>query len=228
MTATFKDGTQHTATVLVGAEGAHSPTREYLLGPVEGKLLDSPFVNSMLVSTLPADRARDLLDQHHRICALYHPNGTFMWMGGKCFLPLHPLEGEEGKKNQANPSSAITVHDANGKQDPSEIEFVFMCGWKHEGPLDFLSDSKTIIRDIKRRAQPFAQPFRAIAEGIDENRKAWSNYLPYWPTRSWDDSPARGKVTLAGDAAHPMTPRKYREGFAASSFLPPPLPLTPA
>lgn len=95
-----------------------------------------------------------------------------------------------------------------------------MCGWKHEGPLDFLSDSKTIIRDIKRRAQPFAQPFRAIAEGIDENRKAWSNYLPYWPTRSWDDSPARGKVTLAGDAAHPMTPRECAGFFLFLFFFP--------
>lgn len=32
ITITFDDGTQATGNLLVGAEGAHSPTREYLVG----------------------------------------------------------------------------------------------------------------------------------------------------------------------------------------------------
>lgn len=61
---------------------------------------------------------------------------------------------------------------------------------------------------MKRRSEAFAEPFRSIISAIDEDAKAWSNYLPYWPTQGWEGHPARGKVTLAGDAAHPMTPHR--------------------
>ncbi|KAL1628373.1 hypothetical protein SLS54_001946 [Diplodia seriata] len=101
------------------------------------------------------------------------------------------------------------VHDAYGKGDNlAEVEYIFLCSWRQTGPID-LPDSRSIIRAIKRRAQAFAAPFGGVAAAIDEGRKAWANYLPYWPTTGWEGHPARGKVTLAGDAAHPMTPRKF-------------------
>lgn len=89
-----------------------------------------------------------------------------------------------------------------------------MCSWSqppHE-PLS-LPTSQAIIHDMKRRAASLAQPFRAVIEAIDLDdphgqKGAWANHLPYWPTQGWPDHPARGKVTLAGDAAHPMTPHR--------------------
>lgn len=83
VTATFQDGTTHTATVLVGAEGAHSPVREHLLGPDKGALLNSGIVLSILQSKLPVDRALALRALHHRIACAFHPSGMFMWFGGK-------------------------------------------------------------------------------------------------------------------------------------------------
>ncbi|KAH7055897.1 hypothetical protein B0J12DRAFT_435785 [Macrophomina phaseolina] len=180
VTAIFGDGTRHTATVLVGAEGAHSPVREYLVGPEKGALLNSGVVLSIVQSKLPVGKALELCRLHPRNALTFHPNGTFMWFG---------------------------VHDAYDKPDPAEWEFTFMTSWKQTGPVTF-ADSKEIIRDMKQRAAVFAEPFRSIADAIDEERKAYSNYLPYWPTQGWEGHPARGKVTLAGDAAHPMTPHR--------------------
>lgn len=91
-----------------------------------------------------------------------------------------------------------------------------MQSWRHEGALPFdATDSASIIRAMKQRARQaaFAEPFRAVTLAIPETRRAWANYLPYWPTQGWPAHPARGRVTLAGDAAHPMTPR---------TFFPPP------
>lgn len=82
MTATFQDGTTHTASLLIGAEGAHSLVREYLLGPEKGKVLYSPIVMSMVTTKLPVDMVQAFLKVHNRICLLYHPNGTFWWIGG--------------------------------------------------------------------------------------------------------------------------------------------------
>lgn len=91
VTATFEDGTTHTASILIGADGAHSYVRENLLGPERGELLYSPVVLSMTISKLPVEKAKQLLKIHQRTCLLFHPNGTFLWIGGKLstFYKLH-------------------------------------------------------------------------------------------------------------------------------------------
>lgn len=90
----------------------------------------------------------------------------------------------------------------------AEWEFTFMVSWPQTEPFAGFPDSKSIIADLKERAKPLAQPFRRIIQAVDDNVKAWANFLPYWPTEGWAGHPARGKVTLAGDAAHPMTPHR--------------------
>lgn len=71
-----------------------------------------------------------------------------------------------------------------------------------------IPSSESVVNDMKHRMQPFTETFRSIFSAIDPSSKAWSNHLPYWPTQGWDGHTARGRVTLAGDAAHPMTPHR--------------------
>lgn len=105
-----------------------------------------------------------------------------------------------------------TVHDAYEKPDPADWDFMIGCFWPQEPPVNpFLGrDSKDIIHEIKRRMSTgdWVEPWRSIAQSIDEAQPAYSSFVSYWMTQRWDDHPARGKVTLMGDAAHPMPPRK--------------------
>lgn len=64
-----------------------------------------------------------------------------------------------------------------------------------------------ILSDLKERASKFADPFKKILLSIPEDTVCWHNRLSSWPSEPWDNR--NGTVTLAGDAAHPMTFRAY-------------------
>jgi hypothetical protein len=88
VTLTFADGTQQTEDLLIGAEGAHSPTREYLLGKHEAQLIRSDVVVSFALADLNKEISLALRDMHPRYCVLFNPNGTFAFISGKnkiCF-----------------------------------------------------------------------------------------------------------------------------------------------
>lgn len=78
--------------------------------------------------------------------------------------------------------------------------------------LSWISESDTglsgtaIASDIKKKANSFGEPFRTILQSIPSETTFWHNRLSSWPTKPWDSR--NGTVTLAGDAAHPMTFRK--------------------
>lgn len=79
VTLTFTDGTKETGNLVIGAEGAHSPTRAFLLGPEEAKLLQSPIVASVTIARLGREAAIELRKLHPRYVISFHPNGTFTW-----------------------------------------------------------------------------------------------------------------------------------------------------
>jgi 2-polyprenyl-6-methoxyphenol hydroxylase-like FAD-dependent oxidoreductase len=92
VTLTFEDGTRETGDLLIGAEGAHSLTREYLLGKDEAQLINSDVVASFALTNLNKELSLALRDVHPRYCVLFNPNGTFAFISGKYRnqSPFHP------------------------------------------------------------------------------------------------------------------------------------------
>jgi 2-polyprenyl-6-methoxyphenol hydroxylase-like FAD-dependent oxidoreductase len=60
-----------------------------------------------------------------------------------------------------------------------------------------------ILADMKERASRYADPWKQAMLSMPDDTVCWHNRLTYWPTEPWDNR--NGTVTLAGDAAHPMT-----------------------
>lgn len=56
-------------------------------------------------------------------------------------------------------------------------------------------------------AEKLAEPFRSAYMAIAADATIWCDRLAEWRTEPWDNR--NGRVTLAGDAAHPMTYREY-------------------
>jgi 2-polyprenyl-6-methoxyphenol hydroxylase-like FAD-dependent oxidoreductase len=57
---------------------------------------------------------------------------------------------------------------------------------------------------MKEKAQNLAEPFRSSVLWIPDNTPIHIGNMSYWVPIQWDNQ--KGKITLAGDAAHPLPP----------------------
>lgn len=80
--------------------------------------------------------------------------------------------------------------------------------WLPKQPHDPASlQGDAILTDMKERAELYAEPFKTFVKDIPEGTKCWHNQLSYWIPRPWDNR--NSTITLVGDAAHPMTFRRF-------------------
>ncbi|KAL8706784.1 MAG: hypothetical protein Q9201_000210 [Fulgogasparrea decipioides] len=184
VTAHFVDGSQDTGSVLVGTDGPHSSTRGILVGEERAKCTPIDYAATMCFNTLPRDKALFLRsDPHHPLfqCAP-NPAGTFAWLG---------------------------LHDASNPSDPESWVFFHYISFPE--PRNISRKQKSTAEHIahqKTLAKEYADPFKTAYEWLaDDHPAAWYGKLQHWdpgdPDHRWDNR--GGRVTLAGDAAHPMT-----------------------
>ena len=89
VTATFEDGTSETGDMLIGAEGAHSVVREYLVGRDTAALVPSHVVATASIVQLPREPVNKFREYcpDNRMFILFHPEGSFTWLGGQSVCP---------------------------------------------------------------------------------------------------------------------------------------------
>ena len=183
VTAIFKDGTQVTGSMLIGADGPRSCVRSLLVGPDRAKPTPIDFATTMCMTSYSRDQALFLrAAPHHALHQIApHPDGYYAWLG---------------------------LHDASDADRPET--WVFWHYISYPEPRDY-ENEKTAAEHVahqKAMGAQFADPFKSAFEWMpDDSTTAWYGKLNHWdpalPEHKWDN--AGGLVTLAGDAAHPMT-----------------------
>jgi 2-polyprenyl-6-methoxyphenol hydroxylase-like FAD-dependent oxidoreductase len=88
------------------------------------------------------------------------------------------------------------------ENDPSTWSFILGATWK--GNVEDYPDNETRLAAFKEAAEPFCEPFRSVALSVPDRTHVGLTAMNYWVTEPWDNH--TGRVTLMGDAAHPMTP----------------------
>lgn len=63
------------------------------------------------------------------------------------------------------------------------------------------------MKKLKERAQTFGEPFKSAFLWMPDDNPIYPNFLSYWMPENFDTK--NGRITLLGDAAHPMTFRKH-------------------
>ena len=111
------------------------------------------------------------------------------------------------------------VHDIPNHERPETWEWKPTITFWREGS-DQLTDAAEIRKAWIENSENLAEPFRSALLSLPADAVIWCERLAQWPTAAWDNK--RASVTLAGDAAHPMT---YRKPISLLPPLPPPLPL---
>ncbi|KAL9103360.1 MAG: hypothetical protein Q9163_001572 [Psora crenata] len=176
VTAFFEDGTRATGDILIGADGAHSRVREHLLGHEKAALHPLPITGASVITNLTAELAKLFRKDFNDIFAL--------------------------TVNPAGFVSFISLHDVKDPERPEGWLWMLNLTWRDDGGKR-LEEPEAIRSKWRGLSQNLAEPFRSIYLSVPEEKRIWCEQLSQWPTMGWDN--VRGNVTLAGDAAHPMT-----------------------
>jgi hypothetical protein len=101
-------------------------------------------------------------------------------------------------------SDILLVQDVPDPEDPANWKFQVVTSWL--GKQDDSLDTAGRLAQVKEKASTMCEPFRSAVLWMPDDTKITYDTMAYWVTAPWDNHD--GRATLAGDAAHPMTPRE--------------------
>ena len=100
------------------------------------------------------------------------------------------------------PSGPPVSSMPDGPDHPGSWVFHLAMAWL--GEPDHSLDYKQRLAMIKERAEELGEPARSAFTWIPPDTPVHKADISYWITQPWDNR--GGRITLVGDAAHPMPP----------------------
>ncbi|KAJ4985309.1 hypothetical protein SVAN01_09160 [Stagonosporopsis vannaccii] len=177
----FKDGHHAIGDVVVGTDGAKSLLRESIVGREDSQLTTVPVNLINFPYQFDAELALQIRAYNKIFLNSIHPDhGTMYW---------------------------LSIMDVPDPDKPETWSFQVMQSWhdKNTPPSADLSTNEGRFKFFKARCEEYAEPWRSVGRAVKEGTTIPMDRLTYWEkSRKWDNR--GGRMTLCGDAAHPMTP----------------------
>ncbi|KAF2436516.1 putative monooxygenase [Tothia fuscella] len=187
VTAKFEDGSSETGTMIVGADGARSVTRNLIVGLDSSASCRIPYAATFAQASFTQEQAIQLRSFHALYLAGIHPDGYFSFFG---------------------------MQDATDAEKPETWIFFFYISFgstlEEQDKMAQWSNAEK-LRLVKQKARQYADPWKSAYEWLPDDHPVWYMGFTDWDPGAeghhWDNH--GGLVTLAGDAAHTMT---YQRG----------------
>lgn len=104
----------------------------------------------------------------------------------------------------SNVLSFLSIQDVKSPDDPANWRFQVVTSWL--GRQDLKLTNAERLAEIKKKAENQPEPFRSAVLWLPDDQIVTYDTMAYWVSKKWDSH--NGRATLAGDAAHPMTPHR--------------------
>ncbi|KAH6123433.1 hypothetical protein HBI69_052420 [Parastagonospora nodorum] len=174
----FQDGTEVSGTIVVGADGTRSRCREVALNSAE-KAATTPFPiwhMNLTVCYGDAEKARYVRSEFPT---------SFLALSERSFHAFQSISSMP-----------------DGPDHPESWVFHLAMAWRGEARHELSYAERLAI--IKEKADGLAEPARSSFKWIPDGTQVHKADISYWVTEPWDNH--QGRLTLVGDAAHPMPP----------------------
>ncbi|KAF2267335.1 FAD/NAD(P)-binding domain-containing protein [Lojkania enalia] len=179
--AVFRDGTEAVGDVIVGCDGAHSRTRTCICGEEGAGLTTVPLSMFNFTQTFTAEQAMYLRKLNPLFITSIHPDhGTMFW---------------------------ISIQNVPDPGKPETWMYQLLMSWINNPLSEEENTYEGRLAFFKKRSEEWAEPWKSAGRWVKDGTQIPMDPGTYWEKAApWDSR--GGKMTLCGDAAHPMTPHR--------------------